>query len=68
MYELSYDTLDEGTNTGTAEISKIYAAVGWDPETRAYKENYEAKPIEWVKIHNLPDFVYFNHCTTRYCR
>jgi hypothetical protein len=20
-----------------------------------------AKPIEWVKIHNLPDHVYFNH-------
>ena len=20
------------------------------------------KPIEWVKIHNLPDHVYFNHC------
>lgn len=53
--------INEGTNTGTTEISKIYEAVGYDPETRAYKENYEAKPIEWVKIHNLPDLVYFNH-------
>lgn len=53
--------INEGTQTGTKEISKIYEAVGYDPETRAYKENYEAKPIEWVKIHNLPDLVYFNH-------
>lgn len=53
--------INEGTQTGTTEISKIYEAVGYDPETRAYKENYEAKPIEWVKIHNLPDLVYFNH-------
>lgn len=21
----------------------------------------EGKPIEWVKVHNLPDFVFFNH-------
>jgi len=53
--------INEGTQTGTTEISKIYEAIGYDPETRAYKENYEAKPIEWVKIHNLPDLVYFNH-------
>ncbi len=53
--------INEGPTTGTKEISKIYEAVGYDPETRAYKENYEPKPIEWVKIHNLPDLVYFNH-------
>jgi hypothetical protein len=22
---------------------------------------YDGKPIEWVKIHKTPDFVYFNH-------
>ncbi len=44
---------------GTAEIQKIYAATGWDPKTKKYtgKEN----PIQWIKIHNLPDHVYFNH-------
>ena len=21
----------------------------------------ESKPVKWVRIHNLPDFVYFNH-------
>ncbi len=37
------------SDAGTAEIKKIYAA--YDNE----------KPIEWTKIHNLPDHVYFNH-------
>lgn len=41
------------------EIQKIYAAAGWDPE----KQQYTGKthPVEWVRIHNMPDFVYFNH-------
>ncbi len=44
---------------GTAEIQKIYAASGWDPGTKSYTG--ETKPVEWVKIHSLPDHVYFNH-------
>lgn len=43
----------------TAEIQKLYDAVGWDPSTREYSK--EQKPVKWVRIHNLPDFVYFNH-------
>ncbi len=43
------------------EIQKIYDAIGWDSENLVYKENYEQKPIKWVKVHNLPDFVYYNH-------
>lgn len=46
---------------GTREIEKIYAAIGWDKDSRAYIEDYEEKPIEWVRIHNLPDLAYFNH-------
>ena len=44
---------------GTAEIKKLYKYAGfteghpWDAS--------KAKPIEWVRIHNLPDHVYFNH-------
>ncbi|WP_312186720.1 cytochrome c3 family protein [Sphingobacterium sp.] len=41
------------------EIAKIYRALDWDPETRTYGNN--PKPIQWVRIHNLPDFAYFNH-------
>ena len=44
-----HSSILEGTNTGTTEIDKIYAAV----------ENNE--PIEWVRVHNLPDLAYFNH-------
>lgn len=53
--------IQEGTLTGTEEISKIYAAVGFDPQTGQYIEGYEQKPIKWVRIHNLPDLAYFNH-------
>ncbi|MBK9044480.1 MAG: c-type cytochrome [Saprospiraceae bacterium] len=105
-----------GSLYGTAEISKIFASIGYDPTTNTYIENYGAKseeeikaiytkwmgdqykvakeladldtegvkvvekqwrdlvksltndqkkqvqgPIEWTRIHNLPDHVYFNH-------
>ena len=43
----------------TGEIKKLYAAVGWDEENQNYTG--ESKPVEWVRIHNLPDFAYFNH-------
>jgi len=44
-----HSAITTGTNTGTTEIDKIYAAI----------ENNT--PIEWVRIHNLPDLAYFNH-------
>ncbi len=53
--------ISEGPTTGTAEIQKIYDAIGFDPKTRTYIEDYQQKPIEWVRIHNLPDHAYFNH-------
>ncbi len=43
------------------EIQKIYNAVGWDAEKRAYDPSKEKTPIKWVRIHNLPDHAYFNH-------
>jgi len=41
------------------EIQKLYAAVGWDVNSQAYTG--DTKPVEWIRIHNLPDFAYFNH-------
>ncbi|SHE88312.1 c-type cytochrome [Chryseobacterium takakiae] len=41
------------------EIKKIYAATGWDPEKQQYTG--KTQPVEWTRIHNMPDFVYFNH-------
>lgn len=43
----------------TGEIQKMYKAIGWDPETNQYTG--EQRGIEWVRIHNMPDFVYFSH-------
>ena len=108
--------IKNGSQYGTAEITKIYASIGYDPATNKYIEGYETKseedikaiftkwigdeykrvkekgdldsegervvaqqwadikksltneqkkqiqgPIEWTRIHNLPDHVYFNH-------
>jgi len=114
-----HSAINVGSKHGTAELTKIFASVGWDPSTNKYLDNYDdmsnedikkvyAKwiadnykseneiaddldlpeagqkvvdeqwdnlvesltneqkksiqgPIEWVRIHNLPDHVYFNH-------
>ncbi len=108
--------IKKGSQYGTAELSKIYASVGWNPNTGTYIDDYDSMsdedvekmfkewitsnylrdnslssldrsgtrevdrqwdnivssltndtktsfkgPIEWVRIHNLPDHVYFNH-------
>jgi len=61
--EVAPETLAEGKaeygKDYNKEIQKLYTAVGWDPATQAYTGKTE--PVEWVRIHNLPDFAYFNH-------
>jgi len=111
-----HKAIEKGSNYGTAELTKIFASIGYDPSTDQYIENYESLeeddikaiytkwitneylkdnelaaldaegteevenqwigikssltnetkpqiqgPIEWVRIHNLPDHAYFNH-------
>ena len=111
-----HKTIKNGSTYGTQELTKIYASIGFDPNTDQYIDGYEnlseeeikkiytkwiadqyitekgqlddegeelmddqwegivdaltdpstgdntiAGPIEWVRIHNLPDHVYFNH-------
>ncbi len=109
-----HKAIKKGSQYGTAEISKIYASIGYDPNTDRYIDDYEnyteeqieeifrewiteqymadeggfdekaqrvvdeqwegiktsltnevkkkiQGPIEWVRIHNLPDHAYFNH-------
>lgn len=108
--------IKKGSQYGTAELTKIYASIGYNPMMDKYIENYNQLPedsiellykkwiednyvkdnnlgsptegskreadkqwedikasltsetktqipgsIEWVRIHNLPDHVYFNH-------
>ncbi|NRB53225.1 MAG: c-type cytochrome [Saprospiraceae bacterium] len=105
-----------GSTYGTAELTKIFASVGYDPSTDTYIQDIESKsndelkavyakwiqneymkeedakvnkvesvvdeqwdaivtaltnpdegdesvygPINWIRIHNLPDHAYFNH-------
>lgn len=50
--------VNEGPS-GTEEIAKIYAALDFDPATKKYGDN--PTPVEWVRVHNLPDLAYFNH-------
>ncbi|MCB0668159.1 MAG: c-type cytochrome [Saprospiraceae bacterium] len=109
-----HKAIKNGSTYGTAELTKIYASIGYDPSSDTYMENYEEMsedeikniytawianqyvldngkldrkgellmeeqwegikssltsatkpeipgPIEWVRLHNLPDHVYFNH-------
>ncbi|WNM19357.1 c-type cytochrome [Flavobacterium capsici] len=42
-----------------AQIQKLYDAVGWDKAAQKYTG--KTSPVKWVRIHNLPDFAYFNH-------
>lgn len=51
--------ISEGKRYGKEEIAKIYEAAGYNPETFSYDK--PQKPVKWVRIHNLPDHVYFNH-------
>lgn len=47
---------------GTKEIEKLYTYAGFDSKNaNSWKPEDIKKPIDWVKIHNLPDHVYFNH-------
>ena len=44
---------------GTAQIKNLYKYAGFE-EGKPWDAT-KAQPIEWVRIHNLPDHVYFNH-------
>jgi hypothetical protein len=46
---------------GTVEINKLYKYAGFDPKNPAKWDPSKSKPVEWIRIHNLPDHVYFNH-------
>ena len=45
--------------TESLQIQQIHKAIDYDVKTNTYGDN--TRPIKWVRIHNLPDHVYFNH-------
>lgn len=61
IQEYQGDYVEEGKSKEfyTEEIQKIYASIGFDKDNLTYTG--EVDPIEWERIHNLPDFVYFSH-------
>jgi mono/diheme cytochrome c family protein len=60
IYEYKGETsLEYSKEFYDGEIKKLYAAAGWDDAEQRYTG--ESQPVKWVRIHNLPDFVYFNH-------
>ena len=44
----------------SAELQKLYDALALNEEMKP-KPDGSPKPIEWIQVQNLPDFVYFNH-------
>ncbi|MGB3605610.1 MAG: cytochrome c3 family protein [Psychroserpens sp.] len=63
IYQVAESVQEEGINEYgvdyNAEIQKLYKAVGWDEGEQKYTG--ETQPVKWIRIHNLPDFAYFNH-------
>ena len=63
-YEKGPELFDgETAINGTAEIQKLLNFAGFTPGPGARWDpaKANAKSPQWVKIHNLPDHVYFNH-------
>ncbi|MFD2822233.1 c-type cytochrome [Lacinutrix iliipiscaria] len=60
IYEYNGETTSEHTKEFyDGEIQKLYTAAGWSDADQKYTG--ETQPVKWVRIHNLPDFAYFNH-------
>jgi len=51
--------IQKGPQYGETEIQKIYDASGFNPKTGTYDK--PENPLKWIKVHTLPDHVYFNH-------
>lgn len=57
--EIQWNGQTYGKEQLDLEIKKLYDAVGWDEDELVYTG--EEKPVKWIRIHNLPDFAYYNH-------
>jgi mono/diheme cytochrome c family protein len=55
-----HKSIQKGPQYGEKEIAKIYDAAGFDAKTGTYDDSKQ-NPLKWIKVHNLPDHVYFNH-------
>ena len=57
--EIEWNGQTYGKEQLDQEIAKVYDAAGWDADELVYTG--KEKPVKWIRIHNLPDFAYYNH-------
>jgi cytochrome c7-like protein len=57
---MSLAAQQRGDRTASPELRKLYDALALDPALAPVKGK-SATPIRWQKVHQLPDFVYFDH-------
>lgn len=43
------------------EVEKIYRSIGFNSESMKYDSSINRQHIEWIRVHKLPDVVYFPH-------
>lgn len=55
----SFGSLRENPKAVSAELRKLFDSYGLDDSLK--RDAAKAKPIPWVRVHNLPDFVCFDH-------
>ncbi|WP_185882458.1 c-type cytochrome [Blattabacterium cuenoti] len=58
-YEGNYIEKGKSQQEYNNEIQKIYSSIGWNPNIRKFYK--KSQPIKWIRIHNMPDFVNFDH-------
>jgi hypothetical protein len=55
----SFGTLRDDPKAISPELSKLFESYGLDENMK--RDSAKAKAIPWVRVHNLPDFAYFDH-------
>lgn len=58
--ELAKEEKRKARRMVSGELQKLYSSLALDEEMKPSLGQIP-KPMEWIKVHNLPDFVYFNH-------
>ncbi|EYF06912.1 cytochrome c3 family protein [Chondromyces apiculatus] len=61
-----HNTVEESATAGMPSVGKCMGCHGqiWNdsPQLAPVRESYfSGRPIRWRRVHNVPDFVYFNH-------
>lgn len=56
----AFGAYKEDQTAVSTELKKLYDSIGLD-DNREVTADKEHKSLEWIKVHNLPDFVYFDH-------